>query len=153
MRESMRPRKKVILRRCPDYNPEAIAGIIREGIEEFGLASRLRGRVTIKPNVVFAHHKLAPAAFTRPEFMDGLLTALKDKAAAQMRITVAERCGSAIPTYRMFRRAGYVRLKKSTASVSPSCGRTSPTGRWWPESIREMSPPRGCFSWAPAPRS
>ena len=112
MLEGMMRREKVILRRCPDYNPEAIAGIIREGIEEFGLAPRLRGRVTIKPNVVFAHHKLAPAAFTRPEFMDGLLTALQDKAAAPMRVTVAERCGSAIPTYRMFRRAGYVRLKK-----------------------------------------
>jgi len=37
-------REKVILRRCPDYNPQAVAGIIREGIEEFGLAPRLRGR-------------------------------------------------------------------------------------------------------------
>jgi len=44
MLEAMMRREKVILRRCPDYNPEAIAGIIREGIEEFGLAPRLRGR-------------------------------------------------------------------------------------------------------------
>jgi len=44
MLEAMMRREKVILRRCPDYNSETIAGIIREGIEEFGLAPRLRGR-------------------------------------------------------------------------------------------------------------
>ena len=33
-------------------------------------------RVTIKPNVVMAHRKTAPSAFTRPEFLTGLLSAL-----------------------------------------------------------------------------
>ncbi|MBM3297780.1 MAG: DUF362 domain-containing protein, partial [Candidatus Aminicenantes bacterium] len=105
-------REKVILRRVDRYDPAAVAGVVREGIEELGLAPRLKGRVTIKPNVVFAHHKLAPAAYTRAEFLEGLVTALKDKASGGMDITVAERCGSAIPTTRMFRRAGYYRLKK-----------------------------------------
>ena len=100
-------REKVILPGVNRYDPAPMPAVIREGIEECGLSRRLRGRVTIKPNVVFAHHKLAPAAFTRPEFMDGLITALKDKAVGRMDITVTERCGAAIPTPRMFRRAGY----------------------------------------------
>jgi uncharacterized protein (DUF362 family) len=102
---------KVILRRAPDYDPSAIEGIISQGLEELGLKSRIKGRVTIKPNVVMAHPKVAPSAFTRPEFLDGLIRALKrgqDVAA----ITVAEKCGAAIPTSRMFRRAKYYRLRR-----------------------------------------
>lgn len=106
------PKQKVILRRCPEYDPEKITGIIREGIEAFGLSPRIRGKVTIKPNVVFAHHKIAPSAFTRPEFLDGLITALKAAAARALKISVAEKCGAAVPTARMFRRAGYHRLRK-----------------------------------------
>lgn len=75
------PKQKVILRRTPEYDPDGISRIIREGIEAFGLSPRIRGKVTIKPNVVFAHHKIAPSAFTRPEFLDGLVTALKARSA------------------------------------------------------------------------
>src|SRR5512136_1234966 len=106
------PRPKVILRRCPEYDPARITEIIASGIEEFGLGPRLKGRITLKPNVVFAHHKLAPSAYTRPEFLDGLLTAVKARAAADARVSVVEKTGAAIPTHRMFRRAGYRKLKK-----------------------------------------
>jgi len=106
------PRPTVILRRCPEYDPARITEIIASGIEEFGLGPRLKGRITLKPNVVFAHHKLAPSAYTRPEFLDGLLTALKARAAADARVSVVEKTGAAIPTHRMFRRAGYRKLKK-----------------------------------------
>ena len=71
----------VILRHCPDYDPERIARIVGEGVEELGPSARIRGRVTIKPSVVFSHPKVAPSAHTRPEFMDGLLAALESKAA------------------------------------------------------------------------
>lgn len=103
---------KVILRRCPDYDSGRIREIISEGLAELGVAPRVRGRVTIKPNVVFAHRKVAPAAFTRSEFMDGLLSALEGRAAPDTTFTIAERCGTAIPTSRMFRHAGYYRLRK-----------------------------------------
>jgi uncharacterized protein (DUF362 family) len=106
------PKRKVILRRAPAYDPAAIEKIIREGIEDFGLGGRLKGKVTIKPNVVFAHPKVAPSAFTRPEFIDGLVSALKSEAAGDISIAVAEKCGAAIPTTRMFRRAGYYRLRR-----------------------------------------
>lgn len=103
---------RVILRRCPEYDPAQIAEIITSGIEEFGLGPRLKGRITLKPNVVFAHHKLAPSAYTRPEFLDGLLTAVKARAAADTRVSIVEKTGAAIPTHRMYRRAGYRKLKK-----------------------------------------
>ncbi len=101
----------VILRRAPAYDPAAIGRIIREGLEELNLASRVKGRVTIKPNVVMAHPKVTPSAFTRPEFLEGLIRALKSSAGLE-EITVAEKCGAAIPTSRMLRRAGYYKLKR-----------------------------------------
>src|SRR4030042_655582 len=108
----MEGKAKVILRRGYVYDPSLVARIIREGIDECGVASRIKGKVTIKPNVVMAHHKVTPSAYTRPEFLDGLLTALEEKAQGGPEISVAEKCGAAIPTSRMFRRAGYYRLRK-----------------------------------------
>jgi uncharacterized protein (DUF362 family) len=108
----MRKKEKVIIRRSPDYNPEIIKKIVQEGLSEFGLSSKAKGKITIKPNVVMAHHKIAPSAFTRPEFIDGLLGALTDGKKDNPKIVLAEKTGAGIPTTRMFRRAGYYNLKK-----------------------------------------
>ena len=105
-------RPKVILRRAPEYDPAAIEKIVREGLAERKLAGLANGRITIKPNVVMSHPKVTPSAFTRPEFMDGLLRALRGSAGEAPSITIAEKCGVGIPTSRMFRRAGYYRLRK-----------------------------------------
>jgi uncharacterized protein (DUF362 family) len=109
----MSAKPRVILCRAESYDPAAIAKIIQEGLDDFGLSRRVRGRVTIKPNVVMAHHKVTPSAYTRAEFLDGLLTALEQKSQGETSITVAEKCGAAIPTSRMFRRAGYYKLRKT----------------------------------------
>lgn len=103
---------KVILRKAPDYNPHTIETIIKEGLSDLGLNEKVRGRITIKPNVVMAHHKVAPSAYTRSEFMDGVLSALKDSQKDPLKITIAEKCGAGLPTSRMFRRAGYYKLRK-----------------------------------------
>ncbi len=108
----MRKKEKVIVRRAPDYNPDVIKKIIQEGLGEFGLDSKAKERITIKPNVVMAHHKVAPSAFTRPEFLDGLLCALTDGKKDNSKIVLAEKTGAGLPTSRMFRRAGYYKLKK-----------------------------------------
>ncbi len=108
----MAAKPKVILRRVDRYDPAGIGTIIKEGLDEFGLAPRIRGKVTIKPNVVMAHHKVTPSAYTRPEFLDGLLIALNEKSSGETTMTVAEKCGAAIPTSRMFRRAGYYNLRR-----------------------------------------
>lgn len=99
----MAKREKVILRRITLYDPEKIQGIIREGLDEFDLASKIQGHITIKPNVVMAHHKIAPAAYTRPEFLDGVLGAITNSNENAKRIAVAEKCSAGLPTTRMFR--------------------------------------------------
>lgn len=108
----MKSKEKVIIRKVPDYSPEIIKKIIREGLEDFGLNSRIKGRITIKPNVVMAHPRIAPSAFTRAEFLDGLLSALTEEKTGNLRITIAEKTGAGLPTSRMFKRAGYPKLKK-----------------------------------------
>jgi uncharacterized protein (DUF362 family) len=105
-------RERVILRQVPDYAPERIRSVIKEGLEELCLVPSSHQHITIKPNVVMAHHKVAPSAYTRPEFLDGLLQALQDSDCNRPQITITEKCGAGIPTTRMFRRAGYFKLKK-----------------------------------------
>jgi uncharacterized protein (DUF362 family) len=107
----MKKKEKVIVRRVMDYNSEAIKKIIQEGLSEFGLSPQAKEKITIKPNVVMAHHKVAPSAFTRPEFLDGLLAALTDGKKDSSKIVIAEKTGAGLPTTRMFRRAGYYKLK------------------------------------------
>ncbi|MFC2161333.1 DUF362 domain-containing protein [Acidobacteriota bacterium] len=103
--------EKVLLRKIPEYNPEIIRKIIDEGMDELGIDKKAKQNITIKPNVVMAHHKLAPSAFTRTEFLDGMIRALQAHQGADSKITIAEKTGAGIPTSRMFRRAGYRRLK------------------------------------------
>lgn len=100
-------KEKVILRRVPGYDPQAVRRVVTEGLEEFGLSGRIQGRITIKPNVVMAHHKVTPCAYTRPEFLEGVASALRDLEKPESTITITEKCGAGIPTSRMFRRAGY----------------------------------------------
>ncbi len=104
--------EKVLLRRVPEYNPEIIQNIVIEGLDELGIRRTARQNITIKPNVVMAHHKLAPSAYTRAEFLDGLIKALQVFLGQNSKIAIAEKTGAGLPTSRMFRRAGYMRLKK-----------------------------------------
>jgi len=67
----------VVLRRCAEYDPDMISRIIQDGLDAFGLVPRIKGRVTIKPSVDFAHPKVSPSAYTRPEFVDGLTAPIK----------------------------------------------------------------------------
>src|SRR5262245_16623065 len=87
---------KVILRSCRDYDPERIRTIIREGLEELGL--KPAGRTLVKPNLV-ASGPMFPHAYTRPEFGEGVLRALRDVGGSSMTALAAgERCGSTVPT-------------------------------------------------------
>lgn len=106
-------KEKVILRRVPEYNPALIEKVVTEGLAEFGLESRVHGRITIKPNVVMSHPKVTPSAYTRAEFLDGLLRSLGKTKCGDLEMVIAEKCGVGIPTSRMFRRAGYYQLKKN----------------------------------------
>ena len=111
---------KVILRSCRDYDPEKIRTIVREGLEELGL--RPFGRTLVKPNLVAAG-PLFPYAYTRPEFGEGVLRALRDVGGSSMtELAAGERCGITVPTPRRVPRvaAGTRCSRRSTSSATAS---------------------------------
>jgi uncharacterized protein (DUF362 family) len=79
--------------RCDAYDPDKIAGIIKEGMQELGV--KPSGKVLLKPNVVIAHPETFPNAFTRSEFLDGALAAVKDRAVDAKEIAVQTCLGAA----------------------------------------------------------
>jgi uncharacterized protein (DUF362 family) len=110
MRINARPR--VIIRRCPTYDVERIRAIVREGLEELDL--RPFGRTLIKPNVV-ASGPAFPHAYTRPEFIEGVIGALRDRNEGRVsELAVGERCGITVPTRAAFDGAGYYPMFKRT---------------------------------------
>ena len=95
----------MILRHCDAYDVERIRKIVREGMEELGL--RPHGRTLVKPNVV-ASGPLFENAYTRPEFVEGVVRALRDRDEGRTEeIAVGERCGITVPTRAAFEGAGY----------------------------------------------
>ena len=91
--------------RCDGYDPDRIAGIVSEGMQDLGV--KPAGRVLLKPNVVLAHPQFFPNAYTRAEFLDGVLSAVKSRAEAVEEISVGERSGITVPTRFNFENAGY----------------------------------------------
>lgn len=95
----------VILRRCASYEPDRIRGIVREGIQAVG--DLPQGKVLVKPNGVIAHPEYFAHAYTRAEFLDGVLGALRDVAPQMAELAVGERCGIGMPTRLTFNNAGW----------------------------------------------
>ncbi|KYG00564.1 FeS-binding protein [Sorangium cellulosum] len=110
MKIASRPR--VILRRCSTYDVEKIRSIVRSGLEELSL--RPRGRTLIKPNVV-ASGAHFPHAYTRPEFIEGVIGALRDRDDGRVtELAVGERCGITLPTRMTYEGAGYYPMFRRT---------------------------------------
>jgi len=108
---------KVIIRRCSEYDPDRISKIIRQGMEELGV--KPYGNVLVKPNTVIAHPEVFPNAFTRKEFLDGMLTAVKEMPGNISSISVGERSGITIPTRFCFKNAGYLDvIKKQKVKIN-----------------------------------
>ncbi len=101
-------RPTVILRRCESYDVEAIRGIVREAMETLDL--RPRGRTLVKPNCVASGHYF-PHAYTRPEFLEGVFLALKDRSTGEVtELALGERSGITMPCRYAFKGAGYYPL-------------------------------------------
>jgi uncharacterized protein (DUF362 family) len=92
---------KVLIRRCDEYDPDKIAAIVTEGMQELGVTPS--GNILLKPNVVLAHPEVFPYAFTRKEFLDGVITATKELAkgyAAKIsESSISLPCKKIIPLY------------------------------------------------------
>ena len=106
----MKNRHKVLIMRCDSYDAEIIGGILKEGMEELNVEPT--GKVLLKPNVVIAHPEVFPHAFTRKEFLDGAISATKEKSKNVSEIAVGERSGITIPTRWAFKNAGYFEIIK-----------------------------------------
>jgi uncharacterized protein (DUF362 family) len=102
----MRPAQdaRVIIRHAEGYEVQNLRKILREGLEELGLAPH--GRTLVKPNLVAAG-ELFRHAYTRPEFLEGVLLALQDRDTGRMtELAIGERCGITIPTRYVFDQTG-----------------------------------------------
>ncbi|MEO1271742.1 MAG: DUF362 domain-containing protein, partial [Myxococcota bacterium] len=100
----------VILRHCPNYNVSRIRAMVREGLDTLNL--RPFGRTLIKPNVVASGDDF-PHAYTRPEFMEGVVRALQDRADEDLEeLAIGERCGITMPTRYAYQNAGYYEMAK-----------------------------------------
>jgi len=76
------------------------------------------GRTLVKPNCV-ASGDYFPHAYTRPEFLEGVLNALKDRAEGPLEeLAVGERCGITVPTRFAFNGADYYRMSKRVGGVT-----------------------------------
>jgi len=105
----------VIIRHCPDYDVDRIQQLALEGLETMDL--RPYGRTLLKPNVVASGDQF-PHAYTRPEFTEGVLRALKERARPDLKeIAVGERCGITVPTRYSFKHAGYPAMVKRVGGV------------------------------------
>jgi uncharacterized protein (DUF362 family) len=101
---------QVIIRHCDEYEPERIRAIVREGLETLGL--RPHGRTLLKPNIVCAGERFEHA-HTRPEFVEGVLLALRDRDEGKVtELAVGERCGITIPTRYAFSQSGMEAMVK-----------------------------------------
>lgn len=112
-------RPTVFLWDCPDYDAQAVRARVRQSMEALDL--RPVGRTLCKPNLVSAG-PLFQHAYTRPEVMEGVLLALRDRdRTGQMReLTVGERCGITIPTRYVFEHAGYDAMLARVGGVKRS---------------------------------
>jgi uncharacterized protein (DUF362 family) len=101
---------KVLIMHCDKYDAQKIAGIVKAGMEELGVTPT--GKILLKPNVVLAHPEVFPHAFTRSEFLDGVISATRDAARDAEEIAVGERSGITVTTRYNFKKAGYPEVIK-----------------------------------------
>ena len=95
---------RVFLFHCDAYDAQRVRAIVGKVLEELDLSPK--GRTLVKPNIVCSG-ELFEHAFTRPEVIEGVLLALKDRDAGMTELAVGERCAVTIPTDFAFREAGY----------------------------------------------
>lgn len=117
----MEPRSSdhtVLVRRCEHYDGKVIEAVVRQGMAHLGF--RPRGRVFVKPNVVFAGSPelSAPAAFTQPTLLGATACALAAEPDTE-RVDIGEKSGIGFPTRHCFENAGYydevVRVRRRAA--------------------------------------
>jgi uncharacterized protein (DUF362 family) len=96
----------VLVRRCEEYDPASIEGIVAAGMER--LRYRPAGKVFVKPNVVFAGDPkvFGRTAYTDPALVGACLRVLARGPGVE-RVTLGENSAIGFPTRHCLRHAGY----------------------------------------------
>jgi len=102
-------RYEVLLREVIGYDYKKIREVIQEGMKHFGV--KPKGRVFVKPNVIFAHKRYGTTGYTNPVVLRAVLEELSERKEVE-RITLGEHCAVTVPTRYAFSEAGYNSLKK-----------------------------------------
>ncbi len=98
---------RVFLFHCEAYEVEAIRKLVGGAMAALDL--RPHGRTLVKPNLVAAGELFAHA-YTRPEIVEGVLGALRDRESRDdpmSELAVGERCAITIPTRFAYEEASY----------------------------------------------
>jgi len=127
---------RVFLFHCEAYEVERIRSLVGQAMTALDL--RPRGRTLVKPNLVAAGDLFAHA-YTRPEIVEGVLGALRDRESrdeAMTELAVGERCAITIPTRFAFQasrsggdmmcRRGVLHGKRSKHPIADSISTTEP---------------------------
>lgn len=109
-------RPTIIIEACPEYDVDRIEALAAAALERLDL--RPWGRTLVKPNCVMSGPYF-PHAHTRPEFLEGVLRALRGRAAGPLdEFAVGERSGITVPTRQAFQGAGYYPVLRRQGAVA-----------------------------------
>lgn len=104
----------VVVLRSEDYDRTRIQQIVAEGMHRLGY--RPRGKVFVKPNVVFAYNTavFGDVAYTTPAFVGASLVALS-RVPGVARLDLGENSAIGFPTRLCYQHAGYYEEMKAVA--------------------------------------
>ena len=112
----------VLLRRVEEYDPVRMSEVVREGFELLG--RKPKGKVLIKPNVVFANRNYSQHAFTRPELVGAVADRVREIPWVTD-LTVGESAASPSPRGSTSRNPATTRWAAGTGSPSWTSTRTA----------------------------
>ncbi|MFH1434792.1 MAG: DUF362 domain-containing protein [Pseudomonadota bacterium] len=96
----------VLLRRVETYDPAGLRKVVEEGFDL--LEKSPRGRVLIKPNVVFANRRFSNHAYTHPDLVAAVAGRVKVPGVTD--IAIGESGGFAVPGRMLFKESGYYEM-------------------------------------------
>lgn len=107
----IRERERVFLWNVTAYDPAVIADRVGQAMDKILL--KPKGRVLVRPDCMLAHPELFPHDYTRPEMLDGVLLALRERWNEDAEgLEVGARCAAGLPTRLPFGAAGYPEVCK-----------------------------------------
>jgi uncharacterized protein (DUF362 family) len=109
-------KEQVLIKRCDQYDVGTIRALIAAGMETFG--AKPKGRVFVKPNVVFAHHdedRYGTTMYTSKSVVEAAVRHLHD-APGVNRVEIGEKTAIGAPTRLMYKYSGYRKMVQSLRS-------------------------------------